>query len=101
MSERTGASAAAVLDRLAEALRAEAEARGARTTAMAGPRATARVLAWLPVLGLALGQLVGADPLNVLLGTSLGRICAVTGALLALASALWTRRLVKLAEAPP
>lgn len=37
---------------------------------LAGPRATATILAGLPVLGVALGQLIGAQPLRFLLGGS-------------------------------
>ncbi|WP_298988543.1 type II secretion system F family protein [uncultured Pseudokineococcus sp.] len=99
--ERTGAPAALVLHRLAGALREEADARDAREAALAAPRATARVLLALPVLGLALGHAVGAAPLAVLVGTGPGRLAAVVGAVLAAAGWWWTRRLVASATVAP
>lgn len=98
VSSAAGAPAAAVLDRLAATLREEADLRDARATAMAAPRASARVLVALPVVGLGLGQLVGAAPLPVLVGSAVGRVCGVTGVLLAAVAWWWTRRLVRTAE---
>ncbi|MFC3243247.1 type II secretion system F family protein [Gordonia humi] len=61
---------------LLQMLRSDLSARAehvARTRAgLAGPRATAMVLAGLPMLGIGLGQLVGAHPLTVLLGPGIG-----------------------------
>src|SRR6185312_4186804 len=55
---------------LLEAVRSDTEHRvrfSAEVAArLAGPRATATVLAGLPLLGLALGQALGASPLRVL-----------------------------------
>jgi tight adherence protein B len=96
----TGAPTAAVLDRLAATLREEADLRDARATAMAAPRASARVLVALPVVGLVLGQLVGAAPLQMLVGSGVGRVCALVGGLLSLAAWWWTRRLVLAAQRP-
>jgi tight adherence protein B len=100
VAQRTGAPAARVLDQLAVGLRSDEDARGAAAAAMAGPRATARLLAWLPAAGLLLGQLIGADPVAVLAGTRLGRLSAVLGGVLAVAGWLWTRRLLRAASAP-
>ncbi|HEX5510692.1 MAG TPA: type II secretion system F family protein [Actinomycetales bacterium] len=99
VADRTGAPTAEVLQRLAESMRSEADARGARGAAMAGPQATSRVLTWLPLGGLAIGQLIGAAPLAVLLGTGVGRVCLVVGGALAVAGSVWTRRLVRSATA--
>ncbi len=67
---------------------AEVEAR------LAGPRATAAVLAGLPLLGLALGHAVGAAPLRVLCQTAVGQVLLVIGTGLACAGVLWSARLV-------
>ena len=99
VAEQTGAPTASVLQRLAGSLRADADDRDARAGAMAGPRSTARVLTWLPVIGLGLGQLMGAEPLAVLVGTEVGRWSALAGAALAAVGAWWTRWLVRVAEA--
>jgi len=58
--------------------------------AMAGARATAAVLSGLPLLGLALGQLMGADPLRVLLTTAAGDVLLPLGVALVCAGLLWT-----------
>lgn len=99
VAELTGAPTAGVLGRLADALRQDEDAEGSRAAALAGPRATARMLGWLPAAGLGVGQLIGAEPVAVLVGTPLGRVCAVAGAVLAAAGVVWTRRLVRAAEA--
>ncbi|MGH3914232.1 MAG: type II secretion system F family protein [Pseudonocardiaceae bacterium] len=61
---------------------------------LAGPRATAAVLAGLPLLGLALGQAVGAAPLRVLGHTGAGQALLVIGTGLACTGVLWSARLV-------
>nr|WP_280269195.1 hypothetical protein [Nocardia wallacei] len=62
-----------------------------RTVAvLAGARATATVLAGLPLLGIALGQLLGAAPLRVLLTPGLGTILLPLGTALICAGLLWT-----------
>jgi tight adherence protein B len=61
---------------------------------LAGPRATASVLAGLPLLGLALGHAVGAAPLRVLCETPVGQVLLVIGTGLACAGMQWSARLV-------
>src|SRR3954453_6923446 len=94
MSEQTGAPLADVLDRLAVGLRQEAEVDAEVEASLAAPRATARLLAGLPLVGVALGELLGARPLAVLVGTPVGRACGLGGLLLAVAGQVWTRALV-------
>jgi tight adherence protein B len=94
LAEQHGIALAEVLD----AVRCDTEHR-VRFTAevqarLAGPRATAVVLAWLPLLGLALGQAVGAAPLRVLSATSSGHVLLVTGTALACAGMWWSARLI-------
>jgi tight adherence protein B len=94
LSEQTGAPLADVLDRLTAGLRQELEVEAEVEASLAAPRATARLLAGLPLVGVALGELIGARPVAVLLGTPLGRGCALGGLLLAAAGQVWTRALV-------
>jgi tight adherence protein B len=63
--------------------------------ALAGPRATAAVLTGLPVLGILLGELVGAAPLQVLRSGVLGQVLVVIGVGLAAAGAAWTRAVLR------
>jgi tight adherence protein B len=72
VTEATGGRLAGVLDRLAEALDGELELGQELESALAGPRATVVLLAGLPLLGLVLGQSVGAHPLQLLLYRPLG-----------------------------
>ncbi|MFE9582760.1 type II secretion system F family protein [Nocardia sp. NPDC006044] len=63
---------------------------GRTTAALAGPRATAGVLAALPLLGIGLGQLMGAAPLHVLFASSAGTLLLPLGAAFACVGLLWT-----------
>lgn len=63
-------------------------------SALAGARASAGILAALPVVGLALGQAVGADPVPFLIGGGVGGWCLLIGVLLLAAGLLWTDRIV-------
>jgi tight adherence protein B len=60
---------------------------------MAGARATAAILAGLPVLGVLLGQLIGARPLTFLLSGHVGGWLLVIGSTLACAGLLWADRI--------
>lgn len=99
LSRDTGAPLASVLDAVSGALVAEAEAHGEREASLAGPRATARVLMWLPLLGAALGWVLGADPLATALDGGVGSVAVCLGLLLLAAGWAWTRRLVAAARA--
>jgi tight adherence protein B len=60
---------------------------------MAGARATAAVLAGLPVLGIGLGQMIGADPVRLLLGGGAGGWLLLIGVTLSCAGLLWSDRI--------
>jgi tight adherence protein B len=72
VADSAGGRVAVVLERLCEAMDSDDELRRELDAAMAGPRATMVLLACLPVLGLALGQAVGAHPLQLLVHRPLG-----------------------------
>jgi tight adherence protein B len=72
VAESAGGRVAVVLERLSEAMDSDDELRQELDAAMAGPRATMVLLSGLPVLGLALGQAVGAHPLRLLLHRPIG-----------------------------
>ena len=101
VAEASGCPLAEVLTRFAAQLEAEDDAEAARQTALAGPRATVRLLTWLPFLGLGLGVLLGVDPVAVLLGTPLGLAAHAAGLTLTAAGRIWSSRLVRTAEGPP
>jgi tight adherence protein B len=62
-------------------------------SAMAGARATAAILASLPVLSVLLGQLIGAGPVAFLLGGRAGGWLLVVGLTLVCGGLLWSDRI--------
>ncbi|MCX4818324.1 type II secretion system F family protein [Streptomyces sp. NBC_01142] len=94
----SGAGLAAGLDRLEAALRAERDQREDLRAQLAGAWSTVGLLALLPVVGLAMGWALGADPLRVLLHTPAGAVCLVIGGLLEAAGICWARRIVRSGE---
>jgi tight adherence protein B len=100
IAEASGCPLADVLTRFAAQLEAEDDAEAARQTALAGPRATVRLLSWLPLLGLGLGMLLGVDPVRILLGTPYGIAALATGVSLTAAGRIWSARLVRAAAGP-
>jgi tight adherence protein B len=100
IAEASGCPLADVLTRFAAQLEAEDDAEAARQTALAGPKATVRLLTWLPLFGLGLGALLGVDPMKTLLGTPFGVAALAAGVVLAAAGRVWSSRLVRVAGAP-
>lgn len=91
---QTHGLAIATLMRAAHRDIVEREQFSARVDAgMAGARTTAAVLAGLPVLGVGLGQLIGADPLGFLLAGGAGGWLLVVGVTLACCGLLWSDRI--------
>lgn len=98
MSESAGAPLATSLERAAEHAEERIDALLGRQSALAAPRATGRILSWLPLLGLGLGVLMGSDPVGVLTGSILGALTGLLGLGLAFAGRRWTAALVHRAE---
>ncbi|MFE9253978.1 type II secretion system F family protein [Streptomyces sp. NPDC006879] len=90
-----GAGLADGLDRLERSLRAECSQQESLRAQVAGARSTAVVLAVLPAAGLAIGTVMGADPLRVLLHTTAGAGCLLTGVLLETVGLYWVRRIIR------
>lgn len=63
------------------------------SSSLAGARATAAILAGLPVLGVLLGQMIGARPLDFLLGGHVGGWLLVVGSALTCGGLLWSDRI--------
>ncbi|MET0864957.1 MAG: type II secretion system protein F [Nakamurella sp.] len=93
-AEQYGLPIAELLTSVRSDLLARSRFRDRTRAALAGAKATAMVLALLPVLGIGLGQAIGASPLSVLLGGGLGGILLVVGVGLVCAGLLWSRRIV-------
>ena len=98
LAQELGAPPADVLDRTVGALVEAAAAQTAREAALAGPRASARLLGALPLAGFALGVALGADPASVLLDGGPGTVCLVVGVVLYAVGARWVAREVARAQ---
>ncbi|MEW9527620.1 type II secretion system F family protein [Microbispora sp. NPDC049125] len=98
VSVTVGGGLTALVERVGTSLR-DAEAHRQEVSAqLAGPRATARMLAGLPALGLLMAAGLGMNPLSFLLGGPAGLACLAAGMALDAAGLWWTRRLVARAE---
>jgi tight adherence protein B len=93
VAEAHGLALAELLEAARTDLLGRSRFRQRTEAALAGARATATVLAGLPILGVGLGQMMGASPLNVLFGGGLGGILLLLGAGLVCAGLLWTDRI--------
>ena len=87
-----------VLDSIADGHRRSAAVRSSLRVELAGPRATARLMSLLPLLGLGLAFLLGADPLNWLLTSPIGWVCLLAAVLLNLTGYWWITRIVRAIE---
>jgi tight adherence protein B len=94
----SGAAPGPALNALADALRAASELDREIASALAGPRASARVVLALPALGLAMSALLDLGALPVLVGTPLGAGCLVVGVGLVAVAAKWSSRIVRRAQ---
>lgn len=94
----TGAPLADTLRTVAGDLRDTAEIGADIDVAVAEPVATARLLGWLPVLGVAMGVPMGVDPVRTLVAEPIGVACLVGGVVLLVGARVWTGRLAAAAR---
>jgi|SRR5215211_4212535 len=95
ISTQTGAPMATVLERVAEGMATEESVRAVVAGELAGPRATAKIMAFLPLAGLTLGYALGGNPIAFLLQGPVGWSCLVGGVGLAAAGVLWVEALAQ------
>lgn len=93
VAQDSGAPMAELLERVSEAQSRERRIRGVLESELAGPRATARLLALLPAAGVWLGIGLGGDPAGFLLHNGIGQICLVLAVALAGAGLVWVERI--------
>ena len=98
VSERSGAPMARVLDRLGDGIRDERETQREITAGLGPAKATARLMAVLPLFGLGMGVSMGARPVHILLDTVVGSLCLALGAALACAGVWWVDQIAARAE---
>lgn len=100
VAREVGAPLAPTLRGLSSAIRDAEQSRDDVRVALAEPRATARLVAWLPAVGVLLAVALGFDPLRTV-SSPLGLACLVAGAVLMLIAHLWTRSLLCKAQPEP
>lgn len=97
VATEAGAPLAPTLERTADVLRALAQSSRDVETALAGPRATSRIVLALPVFGMLLGAVLGFDLIAALTSPA-GLICVTLGGILTLIALRWNRRLLSWAR---
>lgn len=96
-----GAPLGEVLRAIAAALEGAGDIRDEVSVALAEPAGTARLMLWLPLVGLLLGTALGFDTITVLVSRPAGWSCLVAGIVLLLVARGWTRALVRRAAPAP
>jgi tight adherence protein B len=94
VSADSGAGLADGLDRVAQLAAEGRRVADDLAAEVAAPRATARILAMLPFLGLLLGEMLGARPVQWLVSTPIGVGCLVLGSAFLTVGWFWSRRIV-------
>lgn len=97
LSQRTGCALADVVAAVESDLARRGHQRADVRATAAGHRATVALLAGLPVLGLAMGSGIGAEPVRILTTTTIGHVLLITGVALELVGLAWSRRMTRAA----
>jgi tight adherence protein B len=95
VSQRAGAGLAGSARRVADVCRLDQSTRRAVAGELSSARATARLVAGLPVLALVMGTGSGADPWRFLLATPYGLACLAGGLAIELLGLWWIEMLAR------
>ncbi|WP_152361175.1 type II secretion system F family protein [Microlunatus speluncae] len=98
LCQATGAPLSAALDQIADNLVSDQTIRMMVAGELAAPRASGKLMAVLPLLGIGLGYLIGGDPVAFLWQEPVGWACLLVGSALAATGILWIDGLAARAE---
>lgn len=98
IAQTVGAPLGVALRAIATALQDASRTRDEVRVALAEPAGTARLMAWLPLVAVGLGSVLGFDTLRTVTTNPLGVGCAVAGLLLVVGAARWNAALVRRAQ---
>ena len=100
VATEAGAPLAPTLQRFAASLRDLATNERDARTALAGPKATTRMVMVLPVVGILFGLALGFDTVGNLVGSVPGAACLALGLALLLVARWWSSLLIRRARPP-
>ena len=98
VAEASGAPIARCLSDMGSSFAAMAAVERDTSVALAGPRATTRLVLCLPLIAMAAGSAIGIDSTRVLFTTAVGWLCLGGGAVLLAVAQLWSARLLRAAR---
>ncbi len=96
-----GGSIAGSIQSLGESFLADSRHQREIALAFAGPKATARLVAWLPSAGLVAGQLLGLHPIDAIFTNFVAFLALTFGAIFLVIGHFWTRSIVAKAAPNP
>lgn len=98
LANRLGGSPTPTLLRLAEVIEAQQSQVASIQLAYAAPRATAKLIMGLPFLALAIGQLIGLNPIGSITGSILGFLAFLVGIAFLIVGQMWVNNLLEKAR---
>jgi tight adherence protein B len=95
VAEAFGGPVAKTLKRQAEVVAQVAAANRSLEVAFATPKATAKLMLWLPPGGFLFGQLIGLNPVPVILHNFVAQMSLIIGLALQIIGVLWSGRILR------
>lgn len=95
LSNETGAPLTPTLNRFIKQVKNQIELKQEINSELASTKATVSILSALPILGILLSSLLGANSINWLFGSNMGRVCLALGIGLNALGIFWVKQIVR------